>query len=341
MTEQAVATPRTTYGLIGHEEAEATLLRAIASGRMPHAWLIAGPRGVGKATLAFRLARFLLAHGADVDAAAPLQSLAVDPETTAARRIAAGSHPGLLAIERPFLNDKNTETQDLNIHQARRVGPFLHKTAADGDWRVVIVDEADALNVNSANAVLKIIEEPPDRTLVMLLAERPGALLPTIRSRCRRLTLNPLSEDGLADTLRADDPRLGPADAIALARLSDGCLGRALRLKAAGGLDLQAGVDGVFADLPGLDLSAVHGLADAVAAKGAEERFDLLRGIVETRLADAARAAALQGGRHGLERWFPVWEKTRALFARAIAANLDRKQVVIQVFEEIRLASRG
>ncbi|MCB9960370.1 MAG: DNA polymerase III subunit delta' [Rhodospirillaceae bacterium] len=335
-------TPRATFRLVGHAAAERTVLAAVASGRMPNAWLISGPRGVGKATLAFRIARFLLAHGdsaptGDIPAT---KTLAVDPQTPAVRLVTASSHPDLLVIERPFLNDRNTETVDLNITQARRIAPFLRMRPAEGAWRVVIVDNADALNANSANAILKIVEEPPDRSVVLLLAEKPGALLPTIRSRCRRLDLMAMDEVELAQLLVADEPGLTGQEAAALARLSGGCLGQALVLQQIGGPALDATVARLLDDLPDLDLVAVHDLAGAIAAKGADDRFDLLAAILDARLADRAREAALAGRRDGLERWITLWEKTRSLFAQAVAANLDRRQVILQVFGEIRAASR-
>ncbi|MCA8933870.1 MAG: DNA polymerase III subunit delta' [Rhodospirillaceae bacterium] len=341
MSEAApLPTPRTTFRLIGHEAAERTVLAAFASGRMPNAWLISGPRGVGKATLAFRIARFLLAHGDGPPGLVPPDDLAVDPQAPAVRLVSASSHPDLLVIERPYLNDRNTETVDLNITQARRIAPFLRMRPAEGAWRVVIVDSADALNANSANAILKIVEEPPDRSVVLLLAEKPGALLPTIRSRCRRLDLLAMDEVELAQLLVADEPGLPGQDAAALARLASGCLGRALMLQQIGGPALDAAVARLLDGLPHLDLVAVHDLAGAIAAKGAEDRFDLLATILDARLGDRARAAALAGRPDGLERWVTLWEKSRSLFAQAVAANLDRRQVILQVFGEIRAASR-
>ena len=337
----ALETPRTTFDLVGHDAAQALVLDALNSGHMPHAWLITGPRGVGKATLAFRIARFLLAHGSSDGAGAAPQTLAVDPDHPAVRRISAGSHADLLVLERPFLNERGTETADLNIFQVRRIAPFLHMTSAEGAWRVVIIDEADALNTNSANAILKIVEEPPNRVVVLLLADRPGGLLPTIRSRCRRLTLNPLSQDALAAHLLATGQISRPDQADALAGLAGGCIGRALSLQAGGGVELHARITGMLDGASAPDWSGIHGLADTLAAKGADDRFALAVEMITDALADRARSCALEGQADGLERWVAVWEKTRDVFAGAVAANLDRRQVILQVFGEIRAASRG
>ena len=187
--------PRETRTLIGHEAVERELSEAFAGGRMHHAWLIVGPEGVGKATLAYRLARHVLARPDERDPAG--QSLEIAPETAAARQIRALSHPGLLVLRRPYDVRSKRIAASIPVDVVRRLKSFLGLTAAEGTWRVVIVDAADELNINAANALLKSLEEPPTRALFLLVASEPSRLLPTIRSRCRRLDLAPLTGEAL------------------------------------------------------------------------------------------------------------------------------------------------
>src|SRR5271165_3045369 len=172
--------PRANPLLLGHEAAEATLAAALHSGRLHHAWLLTGPAGIGKATLAFRFARRLLAgHGGE--------GLQLDSTHPVFRRVAVGAHADLLTVERAFDPKRKRQRTEIVVDDVRRIGGFLHLTPAEGGWRVVVVDGADELNRNAANALLKVLEEPPPRALLLLTAAAPGRLPATIRSRTRRL----------------------------------------------------------------------------------------------------------------------------------------------------------
>src|ERR1700733_6152936 len=184
-----VPKPRANPILLGHEDAEATMLDALRTGRMHHAWLITGPEGVGKATLAYRFARRLLA-GRSAD-----DTLALDPADPIFRRVAAASHADLLTIERAYDEKRKRMKTQIAVDDVRRINGFMSLTPAEGGWRVVIVDGAEELNQNSANALLKGLEEPPPRAVLLLACAAPGRLLPTIRSRCRRLRLDPLGPE--------------------------------------------------------------------------------------------------------------------------------------------------
>src|SRR5271169_1750093 len=194
--------PRANPLLLGHEAAEATLLEAMRSGRMHHAWLITGPDGVGKATLAFRFARRLLAGMPDGD------TLALDPAHPVFRRVAAGSHADLLTVERAYDDKRKRMRTQIAVDDVRRISSFMSLTPAEGGWRVVVVDGAEELNQASANALLKILEEPPRRAILLLVCGAPGRLLPTIRSRCRRLRLDPLGPGAMERLLAAYLPNL-------------------------------------------------------------------------------------------------------------------------------------
>src|SRR5271169_662714 len=199
-TQVSVPHPRETTVLFGHGEAEAALLNAYRGGRIPHAWLIGGAQGIGKATLAYRMARFVLAHR---DPLAPdmqrVDSLQVDPSDPVARRITAGAHGGLLVLQRTP-NDKGVMRTVITVDETRETIAFFGSTAAVEGWRVCIVDTVDELNPNAANALLKILEEPPRQSIFLLISHTPGRVLPTILSRCRRLTLRPLATE---DVIRA------------------------------------------------------------------------------------------------------------------------------------------
>ena len=348
--------PREAADLVGHDQAEALLADAFRSGRLPHAWLIGGPAGVGKTTLAYRFARFLLAAGGEpASGGDSVSKLAVTEDSAVFRQVAAASHPDLLGVERPVDPKQGRRSGDLPIDQVRRIAPFLHLTASGGGWRVVVVDDADRMNRNSANAILKILEEPPKHTVLMLVSDQPGALLPTLRSRCRRLTLSAVPESDVLAFLERRMPDLRPDERIVLARLSEGAPGRALALAATGGHAIYTDLLDRVRHLPSLDWVAVHALGDRVAAAGGEALYrqvaDQFQGILQriVRLAATGHLEheimpgehlSLEGlaGMANLDRWLQVWENTGRLFGRADQANLDRKQTILAAFNELRAA---
>ena len=352
--------PRHNPELLAHDQAERTLLDAWNSGRLPHAWLIGGVPGIGKATLAFRFARFLLSQceeaGGLFGDPPPATSLRIGPEHPVFTRVASGGHADLLTIERPFDDKKGRLKSDIPVDQVRRIAPFLRLTAAEGGWRVVVLDGAERLNMNGQNAILKILEEPPARTVLLVVTENPGGLLPTIRSRCRKLLLNPLPEEVVAGLLARMRPDLADADRAALARLAEGSIGRALDLAEAGGLALYRDLMGLLGTLPRLDVVAAHGLGDKLARKGADTAYyavtDLLvwwlarfarslaRGAIPPEVVPGEAALMQRLARdRGLDRWVEVWEKVNRLFARAESANLDRKQVVLNALLTVEAAA--
>ncbi|HEX7006725.1 MAG TPA: DNA polymerase III subunit delta' [Alphaproteobacteria bacterium] len=366
----APVAPRANPDLIGHEAAEATLLQAWGSGRLPHGWLIGGPRGIGKATLAFRFARFVLAGGAPADMfGAPPSALAIDPASPVFHRVASGGHADLLTVERGLMDDRSARRRgdegavkrrsEIVVDDARAVAHFLHLTPAEGGWRVVVIDSADEMNPHAANAILKILEEPPRQALILIVSHAPGRLLPTIRSRCRRLDLRPLAEGHIVEILARQRPDLAPAEAAALARLADGSAGRALALAEAGGVGLYGEFLRLVADLPDLDIPAVHALGDRLTRPNAEASYAALTELIAWWLrrlvavasgagapaadfvpGESAQLAAL-AARHGLDRWLDLWEKITRLFARADGNGLDRKQVLIGAFLALQSAARS
>jgi DNA polymerase-3 subunit delta' len=291
--------PRETAKLFGQATAEATFLAAYATGRLHHGWLLSGPRGVGKATLAWRIARFLLATppqdagGLFGGPPAPPETLDVPDSHPVARRMRAGAEPGLFLLRRGP-NDKGDRlSADIRVDEVRRLKGFLHLSAADGGRRVVIVDAADDLNSAAANALLKLLEEPPEGATLLLISHQPAGLLPTIRSRCRDLRLAPLSPGDLDQALT--QAGTVAADSAALSVLSGGSAGEAIRLANLDGLALYTRLVALFATLPRLDRTQALTLADLAAQRGpaAEGRLDLILTLMDLFLSRLARAGIL------------------------------------------------
>lgn len=354
---EGFAHPRETSVLFGHEAAEQALARAFAGGRMHHGWLFAGPQGIGKAALAYRFAAHILASAAERDPQAA--RLAVPDGSANARQVRALSHPGLFVLRRAWNARDQRFPAAIPVDDVRRLRTFLGHRAAEGAWRVIIADTADELNVNAANALLKILEEPPPRTVFLLLSEAPGRLLATIRSRCRMLPLAPLGGEDLrrAVSHALTAAGVGAPDETAwaeLERLSEGSVRRALGLLAGGGLDLHARLLGILEALPKLDWRAAHALADELAAPGAEQRFELFFDVLLATLAGLVRtAAAGTGGARETEiarrlmpesrlaMWAALWETISREKALAAALNLDRKMLIVETLLRMEAAARS
>ncbi|MFN6925644.1 MAG: DNA polymerase III subunit delta' [Tabrizicola sp.] len=287
--------PRETHRLFGHAVAEAEFLRAHGSGRLHHAWMLSGPRGVGKATLAWRMARFLLATPDDdggMFAAPRAETLDIPDSHPVARRLLQLAEPRHFLLRRGA-NDKETAlSQVISIDEVRRMKSFFALSAADGGRRTAIIDAVDEMNTAAANALLKLLEEPPQNVTLFLIAHQPARLLPTIRSRCRELRLSPLGPQDLADALTQAGGEIAPEDRTALAELSGGSVGEAFRLTNLEGLKLYAALVRLFATLPRLDRPQALALADLAAARGAAETFDLLVTLIDLFLARLARFGA-------------------------------------------------
>ena len=287
--------PRETQRLFGHLSAEAEVLRAFTSGRMHHGWLISGPRGVGKATLAWRIARFLLTtaeEDGDVlfGAPPPPETLDVDPQNPVIRRMAQLAEPRLFLLRRGP-NDKETAlSADIRVDEVRKMKSFFTLSAADGGRRVAIIDAADEMATSGANALLKLLEEPPPKVTFLVIAHQPHRLLPTIRSRCRELRLSPLAPQDLSRALEQVGGAVDPVEAQALAELAGGSVGEAFRLANLDGLKLYQGIVTLMGTLPRLDRPRALAMAESAAGKGAEARFDLIVTLLDLFLARLARA---------------------------------------------------
>jgi len=319
--EEEGPSPRKTYVLHGQDAAMERAARAIRSGRPPGAWLIGGPPGIGKATLAFRMARYLLKYGATEEGPADLSVLEND---IVSRQIAAGAHPGLVVLERAK-DEKGKLKSILPVDEIRRLAGFFSLTAGNG-WRIAIVDSADDLNDAGANALLKILEEPPAKSMLILIAHAPGRLLPTIRSRCRRLDLRPLNQTILTAALRERLPEVSMDDLAVMARLSEGSLGLALRLSDGDGVQLaQAATDMLERSGP-IDAAAILAFADRVAKSS--DGLEHFGAFLAQAISEKLRARALNG-EGGLDRYVALWEQIRVSYSRAVGLHLDPRQTIL------------
>jgi DNA polymerase III subunit delta' len=363
-TQSATPSPRANPDLVGHENAERELDRLWRAGRLPHAILLGGPRGIGKATLAFRFARFLLAQGgrdsgasADLLGGAGATGLAIDPESGVFHRVASGGHADLLTVERGWDPRRRRVRGEIVVEDTREIAAFFRLTAAEEGWRVVIVDGAEEMNRNAANAVLKILEEPPARALLMLVSHSPGRLLPTIRSRCRRLSLAPLALPLAAGLVRRYRPQLDDGEAEALAAVCGGSVGRALDLADNGGLELYRSLLDLLTP-PAIDVTRLHGLADRLARADAANAYrtsaELLSQFLARLAGGAARRAPVANefvageraamtrlaGRADPARWAELRVEIERNFAAVDELNLDRKQAMLGAFFAIADMSR-
>ena len=363
-----VTPPRANPALVGQDAAERTLLAAWNSGRLPHAWLLAGPRGVGKATLAYRFARFVLSQhspgeaggGAGLFGAEPAsprpKGMALGSDHPVFRRVAAGGHADLMVLEPGMIHpETKKESAEIVVDHVRAAIAFLGMTPAEGGWRVLVVDHAEEMNTSSENALLKILEEPHARSLLLLVSHAPGRLLPTIRSRCRRLDMPALEPGVVATLLSRCVPDLKAEQGAALSVLAAGSVGRAIDLLEAGAIEIYEALLEVVVARDGAGL-AMHALAERVGAFGPEGQasFRAFREVALHLAAACARCAAgapvvaaLPGEARALPalaatgsgRWLAAWDELRRLAAAAEGLNLDRRQSAFAVLAALRDAA--
>ena len=369
--------PRHARALYGQAAAEASFLDAYNSGRLHHGWLITGPRGVGKATLAWRIARFLLtrpaAQGAGggglfADAPAPsappaAQSLETDPDHPVIRRMAALSEPRLFLLRRGHDEKRNVLRREITVDEVRRLGSFFRLSAADGGRRVVIVDSADELNANAANALLKLLEEPPENATLLLVSHQPSALLPTIRSRCRALRCLPLGPEDLERAMSAAGQGDPGYEIGALSELAGGSVGAAIRLAGQEGLAAYGAIVALMESLPKLDRPAALRLCESAAGPKNAERFELLVELLDLFLARAARTGIsgpplveaapgeaalmlrLSPDAAAARRWAELQQELGARARQGRAVNLDPAALLLDMILRIadaasRIAAR-
>lgn len=312
--EPGVAHPRETYSITGHEAAEAMLAEAFSGQRMHHAWMLTGPKGVGKATLAYRFARHVL--GARRTGSRPLEA---DPEDQISRRIASRSHGDVFVLRRG-LNDRGKPRSEITVEEARGLVAFFNLKSSEGGWRVAIIDAVDDLNRNAANAILKTLEEPPPKTVLLLLCHAPGATLATIRSRCRRLDLRPLADTEVRAAVMAQGD--GKIDEAAV-RFAGGRPGRAIALAAADIGSIYGAFTTAIQEAP---KQGARAFLEPVFSKSGDrgQRLTIFLGLARDWLRRAATASS------GAETTDP---RDAALFQRF--ASPARAQVLAEAYEAL------
>jgi DNA polymerase-3 subunit delta' len=348
--------PRLSKECVGFEDVEKQLLSMFDKGTFPHAVMFTGPQGIGKATFSHRLARFLLSQqaesadgglfGDELPKESP-QDMNIDPEGNVFRQMAAGSHPDFLVIGRKFDEKKGAFKGGVEVDDVRKITPFLRRTASQGGWRAVIVDDADTMNRSSQNAILKILEEPPSNTVLILVVHRAGAMIPTIRSRCRSFVFKAPEFDVFSALLKRENASLSVDELEVLYNISGGSVGRALAIAGEGGLIAMETLKDVLERFPEWDWTQIHDLSDSLSRPGQEKSAqafkDIFKWSMESILRAKARGEILRApldneamqkmmDYYSLEDWIKICENITQHFDLIEKANLDKKQMVFGVF---------
>jgi DNA polymerase III subunit delta' len=329
--------PAANTRLFGHEAAEDFLARSYRSGKGHHAILIEGAEGIGKATLAFRFANHVLAHPQPQEA--PEHISDPDPASPAFRQIVAGASHNLLHITRPLDAKTGKIKTAITVDEVRRAGKFFGQTSGTESWRIVIVDPADDMNRSAANAILKMLEEPPRRSMFLVLSHAPGRLLPTIRSRCMPLVLRPLHDADLKQALQNLGLTITPAVATRLMSAAGGSVSQAIKLVNYGGLDILEAFDSILRATGAEQRKAMHKIADAVAARGSDTLYGFFIGHAGDHVSTAARQAAEMGDINRAFRLSNLYSSLTERVSVADAYNLDRKQTVLSLLTDLAAAS--
>jgi DNA polymerase-3 subunit delta' len=331
--EGAIAPPENSK-LFGHKEAEAFLARSYRSGKGHHAILIEGPEGIGKATLAFRFANHILRHPEPTEAPDDLGD--PDPASIVTRQVASGASHNLLHLTRPVDEKTGRPKGAITVDEVRRAGKFFGQTSGSGNWRIVIIDPADDLNRNAANAILKILEEPPRRSLFLVLTHAPGKLLPTIRSRCLPLRLKPLETGAMRQALAHLGFDLAGPNGDRILAAAGGSVSEALKLINYGGLDIAQAFEDILKGQGPSVRKNMHRLADILSAKDSETIFDFFSSLLTGRVMQSAREAAHAGDIDRAERLAKLSSNFAERLALSEAYNLDRKQTILSLIDDLK-----
>jgi len=338
--------PREQRKFFGHDAAKARIMEGFTAGKLHHAWMLSGPEGIGKATMAYRIARDVLAGGTPAN---PVP----DDNDPVFRQVAAGAHPDLFVARRPWDHKAKRLKRDIDAETVRAISRFFSQTSASNGWRICIVDNADEMNRTAANALLKILEEPPNRGLFLLISHAPGRLLPTIRSRCMKLDLQPLGRtafDRVVDANAGDTAVPSGDERDALYALAQGSPGQALSFLRGNGWSVFTAFKALFRKNRPLDGKKTASFVDLVAARGADDNYTAFCRIVLDWVAAQVRAIAtgsgpgtegVVAGPRNLDALSAAWQEIARSIERTNALNLDRRQTVLNALHCLHNASSG
>jgi DNA polymerase III subunit delta' len=346
---QGPSPPRESDLFLSHTEIEKRFLQLMKAGKMPHGMIFRGAKGIGKATFAYRLARFLFKYGGQVSADAGLFGEATPPvwpdnmdvprDDPVFRRVASGGHPDFIALE-PAEDKKG-----LDVDQVRALIPLLRRTASDGGWRVVIIDDADTMNRNAQNALLKILEEPPANTALILIANNTSAFLPTVRSRCRMFDFKPLDQDAFTRLLQRHNPAMMTEEINQLYDMCAGSVGAAIHFHDTDGLSLFMEWETFVSTYPSFNYEVIHSFCNKFTSGGQDQSWQIFQRnviwAVETLALIKARGQSIPTilqplvgfmEQCPLDRLMKICDDLKAHFAQAEYGNLDKRQVVLESF---------
>jgi DNA polymerase-3 subunit delta' len=334
--------PRATRDVIGQERAINSFLRACETDRLAHAWLFSGPKGSGKMSLALNIARCFLETGVPQSR----EQIFAAFDLPQGHLITRGVHPDIRIMQRKYDAEKSKFKQSIEIHDVRDLTRFFSHSSGRGGWRIAIVDCLDDMTLNAANALLKLVEEPPSKCLLILINHNSGRLLDTLRSRTRRLSFSGLSLPNLMQILTAYLPDEPEQKLQAASFLASGSAHKALRLATGDGLEqFQRLIDSLLSARDG-DLKTVHEFSDFIVARDQPDRFALFFELLSDWIMRVTRAKTgveayqpLYQSEPGLveaiaagssyEQLIGLWEKINENGRSAMALNLDRKQTVM------------
>ena len=360
MSEEIISSieaPRKTTKLIGHKDAELTLLNAWKTNKLAHAWIFSGPRGIGKATLAWQFIRLIHTGHSNGEGKG---GLITNPDDQIVKHVMAGTHPDSQLVRRS--NNARSPyklRQEISVEDIRSMNLFLRHTPAISEWRTVIIDSADEMNLNAQNALLKTLEEPPGNTVLILISHMPSKLLATIKSRCQNLSIRPLSDENLAPIINQAMSGLSDYEKNILIRLSNGSQGRVMELAEGNGVEIYQIIKDLLSSLPNIDRIKLHKMLDRFSGGSGENTFRLFNSLLLWWIARTIRYISLNHNdvrkeipddeieviksltKYGHEQWFNCWDKMNNLLHPSEVSYLDKKQVTLNVFSELIKATRN
>ena len=342
-------TPISNPDLLGQEFAENCFLTLYSEGKLPLSLLIHGPRGVGKATLAYRISRFLLTQKnlilpamdnlfSDKSARPNVKSLWTDLNQPTCRRMISGGHADFLIIEPEVNNTTRKYQKEITVDEIRKVNSFLHKTPSEGGWRIVIIDSVDQLNTNAANSILKILEEPPSYAIIILISHNPGGLLPTIRSRCMGLRVKSLSNNTIRKLLRNHIPTLAENEISDILEICDGSIGLAIKLIENGGLKIYHEISKLMLKLPNVEVLEILNFIESLNDNNSNISMEIAFISIDRLLIEYTKKLVLEN-KNGVDRWVEVWEEISKIIRNTRKLNLDEKLSLTNIFNLMKEVS--